>query len=188
MSQDIENYVKSCNTCLQLQKDNQQEKWQHLLAPSRPWMEVGTDIFHVPGSLCSWLLLRLLWLYRNSFFNVIIYYNRIQEIVFTAWHPRNFSSSNLFNSFEFKDFEKQWQFIREYPVPIFKVQWISRMIYSRSETFIAKMPSRWRRLTIGFVTSKKYSPWLSWFSISKTNGSQNKNIDTSHWWTTLILT
>ena len=44
---DIENHIKSCNTCLEFQQTQPKEKIIHHDIPLRPWEVLGVDIFHL---------------------------------------------------------------------------------------------------------------------------------------------
>ena len=44
---DIENHIKSCNTCLEFQQTEPKEKIIHHNIPLRPWEVLGVDIFHL---------------------------------------------------------------------------------------------------------------------------------------------
>ena len=42
---DIENYIKSCSTCLHFQQIQPREKIKHRDIPGKPWEVVGADMF-----------------------------------------------------------------------------------------------------------------------------------------------
>ena len=44
---DIENHIKSCNTCLEFWQTQLKEKIIHHGIPLRPWEVLGVDVFHL---------------------------------------------------------------------------------------------------------------------------------------------
>ena len=42
----IENYIKTCPTCLEFQQTQPKEKIIHHNIPLRPWEVIGADVFH----------------------------------------------------------------------------------------------------------------------------------------------
>ena len=47
VNNDIESYIKNCNTCLEFQQTQPKEKIVHHYIPIRPWDVVGADMFQL---------------------------------------------------------------------------------------------------------------------------------------------
>ena len=66
MSGDIDNLTASCSTCMKFSQKNQHDPLQPHEIPLRPWMKLGTDLFHYRG---------------NNYLIMIDYYSNFPEMV-----------------------------------------------------------------------------------------------------------
>lgn len=63
----------------------------------------------------------VLWLCWIKINNILQYNKIIQKLVLCAWNPRNFivRGGTQFSSFEFRQFEKEWEFNKQVSRPLF---------------------------------------------------------------------
>lgn len=114
MNEDIETLVKECEICNKFATVNRKEPMIPHQIPSRPWEKVGVDYFT---------------LYSQDYLIMVDYFSKYPEVVPVssktaaatikvmkttfAHHgiPNTVMADNMpFNSAEFREFSKQWQF------------------------------------------------------------------------------
>lgn len=114
LTQDIEGYIKKCQTCAHYQCNNVKEPLKPHPVPQAPWKKLGTDIFHYGG---------------KDYLVVVDYFSKYPEI--TQLDGKTASSvirglkpilarhgipdlmiadNNPFGSFEMTQFAKSWNF------------------------------------------------------------------------------
>lgn len=115
MNSDIDNLIESCNVCLSNSNFNQREPMIPHEIPLGVWKKVGTDIFSYNGK--KYLIsvdyyskfMEVQKLNSETSFTVI---DALKKIFSTHGIPDSLVSDNgpCFNSSEFKNFCKKWQF------------------------------------------------------------------------------
>lgn len=114
LSQDIQNFISKCKACLKYSKNNIKEPLIPHDRPDIPFYKVATDIFSYGGSeflvvvdyFSNWI--EMCELANKTVSEVIIHLKRIFS---TFGIPKIvISDNNPYNSLEFKNFAKQWEF------------------------------------------------------------------------------
>ena len=160
MSSDIEQLIAKCNTCNTYRNKNTKEPLLPHPVPQRPWQKVGSDILQHQG---------------NSYLLVIDYYSKYIEIslikdktaptVIThmksifARHgiPEELISDNMpYNSLEFRNFAKEWQFKHTTSSPTYPqsnglseraVQTVKRILKKSTDPYLGLLEYRNTPLT-----------------------------------------
>lgn len=111
---DIENFIRKCKVCETNARKQQKESLKLYPIPERPWERLGLDIFTYGGksylvafdSYSNWLEIRSI---KDKSIKSVI--SSLKNIFSVFGSPDIISCDNVpFDSFEFKEFAKDWNF------------------------------------------------------------------------------
>ena len=124
MNQEITDLVANCETCLTFRNYHQKETLIPHQIPSSPWIKVGTDVFHLKNK--HYLIIVD---YHSKFFEVSLLpdmhsstvIKKTKEVFARHGIPKVVFNDNgpEFDSLEYKDFSKRWDFVHDTSSPKF---------------------------------------------------------------------
>ena len=124
MNHEITDLVTNCETCLTFRNNHQKETLIPHEIPSSQWIKVGTDVFHLRNK--HYLIIVD---YHSKFFEVSLLTDmhsrtvikKTKEVFARHGIPKVVFSDNVpeFDSLEYKDFSKRWDFVHDTSSPKF---------------------------------------------------------------------